>query len=639
MRHLSRRRVLPLAASVLLLVAACGGVLDSPRADIVLGVSVEPVDDAVRHNRHVSVEAGSTVTFSVTSNVNVYEVHEWSVTLGQLSGAVGNTVQYTAPLDVGIDNIVAEAEVGSASWSPRIVATPVLSINITPAEDPDGETITWTGDAGDGAWVTAGNWDLLRVPAPNDSVIIPAGSGLVVFGLDDEEPDSVTVQSLELSGSTLRIAATGARRLVVTGAVEAGGASARIELIGGTLIVGADSSVSTLAGVRLGHEEDLGGLGGIVYSAYVIDPEGDAEATPSLQVGSLDGHLQFHDVDVTLIQGGRWVMGTGFGYPTPISGAAGSLTVGPGAELEMVRGAGGDLYIGGGSEHLLRVAGRLFTTVDDGELRLDIPVEITEAGEIEVPQLAFTGGLESRGALSVLNMVRFFAGAGPAGYDLTASSTTQAGTFRTSVALTISGDLTADDLQAQGGSAATLTLTDAGRVSVTNLSASSSTPVVVHVPNALGAPTISAVRFQPATLILHGPQQLVVNEVFANNATIRAASPGATLATGSADLRTLVIDAATIAVSGIGQLQTSVGITGLGQARLRVEEGGTLRFLATEVGPGAGAGGALAFDHLGAVQAWSGDSELTACITTGPNASILPANAPLASLTLTDTCP
>ena len=35
---------------------------------------------------------------------------------------------------------------------------------------------TWTGDAGDGKWLTAGNWDVGEVPASIDDVVIPEGA-------------------------------------------------------------------------------------------------------------------------------------------------------------------------------------------------------------------------------------------------------------------------------------------------------------------------------------------------------------------------------------------------------------------------------------------------------------------------------
>ncbi|MFN8587520.1 MAG: hypothetical protein U0704_06920, partial [Candidatus Eisenbacteria bacterium] len=50
-------------------------------------------------------------------------------------------------------------------------------------------TITWTGTAGDGLWHTAGNWDLARLPAPGDDVVIPnlPGTASVTHGANVED--------------------------------------------------------------------------------------------------------------------------------------------------------------------------------------------------------------------------------------------------------------------------------------------------------------------------------------------------------------------------------------------------------------------------------------------------------------------
>jgi 6-phosphogluconolactonase len=58
-------------------------------------------------------------------------------------------------------------------------------------------TINWTGNAGDGYWTTAGNWDLNRIPNSNDNVCI--GSGFVVNTVDGKNIG--TILSLTLDGS------------------------------------------------------------------------------------------------------------------------------------------------------------------------------------------------------------------------------------------------------------------------------------------------------------------------------------------------------------------------------------------------------------------------------------------------------
>ena len=45
----------------------------------------------------------------------------------------------------------------------------------------NGATVTWTGTAGGGKWLTAENWDSGSVPASTDEVIIPANSGTIEY--------------------------------------------------------------------------------------------------------------------------------------------------------------------------------------------------------------------------------------------------------------------------------------------------------------------------------------------------------------------------------------------------------------------------------------------------------------------------
>lgn len=52
-----------------------------------------------------------------------------------------------------------------------------------------GDTLTWTGEAGDGSWHNAGNWDLERVPVEGDCVIIPESEEVTI----KEATDPVTL--------------------------------------------------------------------------------------------------------------------------------------------------------------------------------------------------------------------------------------------------------------------------------------------------------------------------------------------------------------------------------------------------------------------------------------------------------------
>ncbi|MFU8860411.1 MAG: hypothetical protein ACNA8K_08300, partial [Cyclonatronaceae bacterium] len=70
------------------------------------------------------------------------------------------------------------------------------------------QSFTWTGNAGDNNWHTAGNWDPVGVPGAFDQVTISSGTA-EVNDLD------VTVEALTLSGGLVIIN----RKFVTTGAL------------------------------------------------------------------------------------------------------------------------------------------------------------------------------------------------------------------------------------------------------------------------------------------------------------------------------------------------------------------------------------------------------------------------------------
>ncbi len=58
----------------------------------------------------------------------------------------------------------------------------IISFTFTQPVFSAGETITWTGDVGDGLWHTAGNWNPAQVPGDGDLVIIPELADVVYEG-------------------------------------------------------------------------------------------------------------------------------------------------------------------------------------------------------------------------------------------------------------------------------------------------------------------------------------------------------------------------------------------------------------------------------------------------------------------------
>lgn len=89
-------------------------------------------------------------------------------------------------------------------------------------------TITWTGGAGTNSWHTAGNWDLNRVPAAGDDVVIPDMSPdvTVTYSTGSTTITSLTsTEAFRLQGGTLTIdaASTLNGAFIFTGALAGSG--------------------------------------------------------------------------------------------------------------------------------------------------------------------------------------------------------------------------------------------------------------------------------------------------------------------------------------------------------------------------------------------------------------------------------
>lgn len=66
--------------------------------------------------------------------------------------------------------------------------------------------VRWDGDAGDGQWLTAANWDTNTLPQPNANVVIPAGSGTVTLNNYSGDASKVLVNSVsDETGSSLAL--------------------------------------------------------------------------------------------------------------------------------------------------------------------------------------------------------------------------------------------------------------------------------------------------------------------------------------------------------------------------------------------------------------------------------------------------
>nr|MCR5165462.1 hypothetical protein [Thermoguttaceae bacterium] len=59
-----------------------------------------------------------------------------------------------------------------------------------------GAEVTWTGNAGDGSWDTAGNWSTGTVPASGDTININSGASVT-----NSNAKTLTNNTLNLTGS------------------------------------------------------------------------------------------------------------------------------------------------------------------------------------------------------------------------------------------------------------------------------------------------------------------------------------------------------------------------------------------------------------------------------------------------------
>jgi RHS repeat-associated protein len=163
--------------------------------------------------------------------------------------------------------------------------------------DP-GCTDSWTGDAGDGLWQSAGNWSMESVPSADDVVCIGSGTTVQVTGgtnhagsLQDEGSLDITGGSLELTSAS---EASRVGSLVVQSGVLSGAGSVDVsssfEWTGGTmsgtgttkLEAAASASISPGSGSAVTlTERDLLNEGTLVWSSGTVYGEDGATITNS----------------------------------------------------------------------------------------------------------------------------------------------------------------------------------------------------------------------------------------------------------------------------------------------------------------------------------------------------------------------
>src|SRR5437763_12652622 len=145
-------------------------------------------------------------------------------------------------------------------------------------------TVNWTNPAG-GAWDIAGNWDLGRLPAAGDDVVInvPTADVTITHATGSDSIHSLTSsEKFNLSGGTLDVATTVQESNNFT---LSGGTLADATVASGTTIIGTTAG-GTLAGVTLAGTLDLTTAG----NAYVAVAGGLTLPGGTVNLGGTTNH-------------------------------------------------------------------------------------------------------------------------------------------------------------------------------------------------------------------------------------------------------------------------------------------------------------------------------------------------------------
>ncbi len=141
--------------------------------------------------------------------------------------------------------------------------------------------ITWTGAANDGSWQTQSNWDLNRVPAAGDDVVIPdlANTALVSFASGATTVESIDCdEAFAMAGGTLEVVGlfSSSKSLTVQNGALTG--SGNIEPAGAFSFTGGSIGGTGTLTVPSGLSWSLAGNSAPVLSRTLIN-QGEATAT------------------------------------------------------------------------------------------------------------------------------------------------------------------------------------------------------------------------------------------------------------------------------------------------------------------------------------------------------------------------
>ena len=146
----------------------------------------------------------------------------------------------------------------------------------------EGETITWTGEAGNGLWSDGGNWDLKRPPTATDCVAITNGCATYPKLVESYRGQSLTVDagaSLDLDGWDLAVGALTNAGTLVARAIERISVSGDVVLSGAftparsTFVLSANADAVLSSGGNRFCELDLDLGGGVLSVTDGIDAQ------------------------------------------------------------------------------------------------------------------------------------------------------------------------------------------------------------------------------------------------------------------------------------------------------------------------------------------------------------------------------
>jgi hypothetical protein len=310
-------------------------------------------------------------------------------------------------------------------------------------------TITWNNASG-GSWSIPGNWDLNRLPAAGDDVVINLAGVTVTHSSGSDSVQSVTLSStaaLTLSGGRLSIAGN----LQSTSNVKlSGGTLQGATVTAGTTLVGTTSG-GTLDGVTLdGNITLTGSFGSPGYVAITNNLTLNGTATLTYAGGTAGGGVLRFDTTESLL--GTGTVNFSNNNTTNaiwLPNAGTTLTISPGITVHGVTGDIGidaDLGLGGSAN---------VSIVNQGTIKSDgggtIKVEGTgwknaAGGVMQASggRLTFAGSWTNAGAISVASGSTLNLGGTFATTDL--GTYTSAGTVNLTGTLNNAGNtLTLDD--------------------------------------------------------------------------------------------------------------------------------------------------------------------------------------------------